>query len=143
METAIKNRNKSFFSQIEKFGLRKRTMYKLFKSYGEMTDDDLSKLMRLPINSITGRRRELAEIFFVKAIGTEQNPHTGKPNTIWIVTTPNEREELIKKEIKQLMYKRFVYLTDLEIIILSELTKKYLLKKINKITELINKLQLN
>lgn len=141
METSIKNRNQSFWSQVEKFDLRKGTIHKLFTKYGPMTDYDLSRLMRLPINSITGRRRELVEIFFVKAISTEQNPHTKKPNTVWDTISPDERTELIEKEVERLKSERFIRLKDLEVIYISDLTRKDILHKVNKISELINKLQ--
>lgn len=50
---------------------------------GAATFQELSAFLRVPINEITPRVRELNEKGWVSAVDTKKNPRTGKTCTVW------------------------------------------------------------
>lgn len=137
---SIINRNESFHTQIEKFALRKGTVYKMFKTYGGLTDFEVAQKMVLPINSITGRRKELLETFFLKAVWSKLNEKTNKMNTVWVVTDPEEREKLVDVKLFELYGEITALEIDVAFINLSNVTEKLILQRIKKLQKLIDKL---
>ena len=133
------NRNKAFFEQIEKFAPRRKTVYTLIRSYGQLTDCEIADKMCLPINSITGRRRELTELCWIKAIYSKKNEKSNCKNTVWAVTNPVEREDLINEKRQELEEEREALCYDLFSLV-TPFGEALLNKRIQTITNLINKL---
>ena len=133
------NRNESFYSQISKFAMRRKTVYNLIKTYNGLTDYEIAQRMVLPINSATGRRKELLEEEWIKPVFSKLNEKTNKMNTVWVVTSPEERERLIKEKLYWLN-RELGYLTlDLDGTTFN-CTEELIESRIKKLTKLINKL---
>ena len=140
VKTSIENRNNAYFQNIEKLSQRRKTVYKLIENYGQLTAQEIKEKMVLGINQVSGRISELQELFLIKSVASKINNRSNKKNTVWSITTKNERNDLINAKYVELRNKRDILINDLNLKISK--TSKYLLKKeINKINTLISNLE--
>ena len=139
--TAIQNRNESFFIDTEKFSARRKTVYNLIKDYGKLTSQEVKAKMVLGVNQVSGRITELKDSFYIKEAGSKFNETSRKPNTLWAVTGYDERIDLINFEFIKLRNERDVLINDLNLLNLSKMTKERLLKRVKQIDKLIFNLE--
>lgn len=137
---SIINRDESFYTQIAKFAQRRWTVYNLIKTYNGLTSHEIKDKMVLGKHQISGRVTELAEEFWVKSNGSKLNEQTGKQNTIWVVTTPEEREELIKYKLQELNDNLTDLKVDLHDYWCTDYTYELIKERTKKLTKLINTL---
>jgi len=141
MKNSLKNRNDAFKKLIEKFGLRRKTVYNLIKDCGSLTDFEISEKMILPINSITGRRRELEELCLIKESGSKKNEKTDVLNTIWSVTSETERLNLINSKLSKLIKERDTLEMDLLSLSISNFSIELIKKQLKIVGKLIKDLK--
>lgn len=140
MTESIINRNQSFYSQISKFAQRRWTVYNLIKTYNGLTSHEIKDKMVLGKHQISGRVTELAEEFWVKSNGSKLNEQTGKQNTIWVVTTLEEREKLVKEKLDELEDELGKLSIDSDYYDLCRTTQNLINDRIKKLDKLINAL---
>lgn len=68
---------------------RQEQVYQVIKKYGPITNNEISQLLRLPINSITPRCLELRNKSLVTKSGTKIDV-TGRPAITWQTSYPSE-----------------------------------------------------
>jgi len=141
MKTSIENRNNAFKQLIEKFALRKRAVYKIIESYGSLTDFEIAEKMKLPINSITGRRKELEQSCLIKEVASKKNDKTNITNTIWSVTTESERTLLIASKLSELIKQRDALYNDLDATHLSKFSIELINTQLKTVVKLIKGLE--
>jgi len=141
MKTSIENRNNAFKQLIEKFALRKRVVYKIIESYGSLTDFEIAEKMKLPINSITGRRKELEQSCLIKEVASKKNDKTNITNTIWSVTTEAERVALITSKLSELIKQRDALYNDLDATHLSKFSIELINTQLKTVVKLIKGLE--
>tara|TARA_R110002096_G_scaffold423748_1_gene631197 strand:+ start:2364 stop:2732 length:369 start_codon:yes stop_codon:yes gene_type:complete len=95
MNTAIQNRNQSFFNSVEKMSLRRKTVYKIIEQYGLITSQQIKEKMKLGINQISGRVTELKQMCLVVEGGSFVNEKSNVHNTLWRLVKSEERINLI------------------------------------------------
>ena len=139
-QTSLNNRNESFYSQIEKFGIRRRTVYNLIQEYGELTAQEIKSKMVLGVNQVSGRITELKELFYIVPVGSKNGVSRVK-NTIWRVTAPVERDSLIHEELINLSIEKHNLEFDINNYFISNGLKEMGVKRLTKINELIKKLE--
>lgn len=137
----IQNRNEAFHLKVDDLGLRRKTVYKLIETYGPITSQEVKEKMRLGVNQVSGRVTELAARFFIKAEGSKVNNKSNCSNTLWVVTTPNERINLINAEFIHLRNERDELVNDLNLTELSEVAKEIVRKRVAKIDAKIETLE--
>ena len=136
----IKNRNDSFYSQIEKFGSRRKSVYNLIKEYGSLTTHEIKDKMRLGKHQISGRITELQQGCFIKPVWNKLNKVTNVINTVWQTTTPEERSILIASKRSKLENEYELLQFDLNSIYISNFARELIIKRMTTIKKLINKL---
>ena len=65
---------------------RQREVYLAIRENGPITNRELSQLMNLPINSITGRVRELVQRNMVVSFGKRYDAVTNRNVNEWVAT---------------------------------------------------------
>jgi len=65
---------------------RQRDVYIAIRENGPVTNRELSQLMSIPINSITGRTRELVQRNMVVSFGKRCDAVTGRNVNEWVAT---------------------------------------------------------
>ena len=139
-QISINNRNNSFHSQIEKFSMRRKTVYNLIKSYERLTAQEIKSKMVLGVNQVSGRITELRETFWIVYAGSKKG-ESKKSNTIWRVTTPEERQKLVENELKSLIWEKSLLEYDLNTSDLSSPANFLIINRLYKIDKLIKKLK--
>lgn len=97
--------------------------------------------MVLGVNQVSGRITELQDSYHIKESGSKFNYQTRKPNTLWQIITPFERNDLINLAFIKLRNERDVLINDLNLLNLSQITRGRTLKRINAIDKQIFKLE--
>ena len=128
------NRNDAFYINTEKFGLRKKTVYNLVNIYGLITSHQIAEKMKLGINQVSGRITELKDEFLIIEAGSVLNRKTKVHNTLWRVTTKDERTNLVNKRYQELVNETKQLENDFHLGI-----SEYGLKAIKKQSKKINK----
>lgn len=101
--TAIQNRNEAFHINTEKLSLRRKTVYKIIKTYGLVSAQQIKDKMRLGVNQVSGRITELKEMFLIKEEGSVLNRNTNVRNTLYAVTTKDEQVDLVNARYQELV----------------------------------------
>ncbi len=70
-------------------GEKQQMVFEAFKHFGDSTDLEISKLIKLPINCVTPRRGELVELGLIIQKGLKIQP-SGKMAIIWGIKHPEE-----------------------------------------------------
>lgn len=73
----------SYYS-IEDISDRQREVYLAIRAHGPVTNRELCSILRLPINSITGRVRELVQRNMVTSFGKRYDAVTDRNVNEWI-----------------------------------------------------------
>jgi hypothetical protein len=139
---ATENRNESFFAKIEEFSLRRKTTYQLIKTYQPITTQELKRKMLLGVNQVSGRVTELAQSFYIKPVGTKINEHSKMPNTLWAITTPDERIDLMNAAYVKLIDEQDTLINHLNVTEPSISVKITLKKRIAQITKIISQIEI-
>ena len=140
MQSSTQNRNGVYFSQIEKLKGRRKTVFKLIKTYGFISAHQIAKKMRLSLNCVSGRLTELKDMFLIVEAAKIHNDKTKVLNTLWRVVRQDERTDLVNAKYQELINTRDGLINDFNLNI-SDITKEVLekeLKKINKKIEMLN-----
>ncbi len=107
METlSIKNRNESFHKLTDKLGERNKTAYNLIKKYRGLTSHQIKEKMILGLNQVSGRITELKDLFLIKESGSRKNEKSDCKNTFWVITSIEERRDLVDAEFIKLRTNR-------------------------------------
>lgn len=87
MNLSIQNRNNAHWNnECTGYNLTKRELVlDYIRRHGPITNRRLSEGLRLPINQITGRTREIVRLKLVRAVGTVFDEVTGRNVTQWAV----------------------------------------------------------
>jgi len=137
----LQNRNESFYSQIKKFSLRRKTVYELLQDYGPLTTHNIKDKMRLSKHQVSGRITELKDSFFIKPVWSKLNEVTNVINTVWMVTTPEERNVLITSKLLKLENEQDILQNDINSLYISKTAKELIVKRMKKIDKLIKTLK--
>lgn len=154
MQTTLQTRNETYFKNIEKLSLRRKTVYNLIKKYGELTAQEITvkmvfiktvkkngKAKRIfGINNVSGRLTELSNLFLIKSIGVKLNEKTQCPNTIWQITTPDEQIDSVNKEYVKLTEQKDKLVNDYHLL-LSDLSKDLIEKRVKVLNNKIKALE--
>lgn len=76
--------------------LRQR-VYDTLRSFGPLTDEDLCNVTGLSASTVRPRRGELVDEAFVVDSGERRKVASGNRATLWRVTTPDEREQILRR----------------------------------------------
>lgn len=133
-------RDFTYQSIIEELPLRRKTVLKLIRDYGGLTAQELREKMRIGVNQVSGRVTELADELLIVQAGIKINPVSRKPNTIWRVTTPSERERIAVQEISNLISIVDDLSLDYELVE-NSYSKELIISKMNYFRNKIEKLQ--
>lgn len=137
----IKNRNESFYSQIEKFSNRRKVVYELLQNFGALTTHSIKDKMRLSKHQVSGRVTELKESCFIKPVWSKLNDVTNVMNTVWAVTYPEERAGLIASKLLELKDEQDILQCDINSIYISKIARELIVKRMIKIEKLIKNLK--
>jgi DNA-binding MarR family transcriptional regulator len=83
-QMALNLRNESYHA-ISDLAERQEQVYLAIEQYQPVTNRQLSNLLRLPINSITGRVKELRDMGFVCIAGKVEDKVTNRTVCLWRV----------------------------------------------------------
>lgn len=75
----------AYFSILENLGERQMEVFKAIKEIQPCYNLQISKNLHLPINSITGRVKELRDFGMVRFYKKEICPETGRKVDCWII----------------------------------------------------------
>ncbi len=139
--TAIQNRNECFFTNAETLGARKKTVYKIIESYGKLTAQEIKEKMVLGVNQISGRLTELSDLYLIKESGSKFNEKSDRPNTLWEITTPDERIDMVNTAFINLRSERDTLINDLNLLNLSQITRDRTFKRVRTIDKQIFNLE--
>lgn len=70
------------YHNMDDIGERQKEVYRCISMMGQACNIEISEELGLPINSITGRTRELVKKGYVEKLGKKMSP-TGKRATYW------------------------------------------------------------
>ena len=76
----------AYIQVMKDLGKRQRQVLEAIKRLGKCTRLEIANHIRLPINSITPRVKELIELDLVREVGFKPNPHTNTRAAIIEVT---------------------------------------------------------
>ena len=94
-----KLRDTAYSTLVDKLSLRRKVVYQLIKKYGPISGEQIADKMRIRLNEVSGRITELSQLRLIKYAGSTQSTRSKLANSIYKVTIPAEREEIIKVDI--------------------------------------------
>ncbi len=140
METAIQNRNEAFIKEKPKFPRKRKLILDVLNNFPNgATSQQIVQATQLPINQISGRLTELSNGFYISAVGSSRNRHTGKNQTIWKVNHKDYRIMKQNEAFVKLRDKRDSLIRDRHRGV-STLGMEILQKEIDKINNIISHL---
>jgi len=73
----------SYQEILPDLGERQRVIYQAIRRYQPVSNGDLSRILQIPINSVTPRVKELREKYLVIRVGTKRDRLTQKTVMMW------------------------------------------------------------
>ena len=108
-------RNEAYANITNLLPNKNSEILKLFKKHQPCTMQHICAKENFSVNQVSGRVTELKQACLLKEIGKIPNYKTKQKNTIYTLTTVEERKELAAKEILRLEKDKEVLLSQVQI----------------------------
>lgn len=99
---SITNRNKAYQSIIEELSEKRAMVYQAVKELGKCTAQTIAFTLRVPINEVTGRVRELKDRYLIIEDGSTESSRSGKQHTVYRLPSENEVKHALVEDMARL-----------------------------------------
>lgn len=87
---AVTETSKQSYKKLTDLGERQRAVHKAIGELGTASNREIADYLKLPVNSVTGRVKELRDYGFVAEHGKKWDKETQRNVTAWCVIDPEE-----------------------------------------------------
>lgn len=140
MSTTIQNRNASYAKRKDVLARSERRIFQIFLKEGFTSSYEVSEKYGIKINKVVGRVNTLVELCLLRVAGSVFNQETKMPNTVYAVTSVEDRIRLANEKYAEITNKKDQLINDLNLN-LSDLTRINVLNKSIRINNHISKLE--